>query len=494
MRKKIVPGSFDIVLGFVVLFGLFLRLYQLQASSLWLDEIMTSGRIQTPTRDILHDLLKTPFPPLYYVFMHYWTGFAGLSVYTLRLPSALFSTLIIPAAFFFTRELYDRKTALTAAFLLSLSPYAIFYGQDAKMYPLLWLLGILSFYFFYRMMREGRKSDVFWHCLVTTLAIYTLYIGFVFILIQVGLFLFWSRRLHWKQYVLSLACTLILFFPWAAIFITQAAHRTGIQWIPNIGIGEFSLKLIREIIFGRGYHKLIQPPKPMLIAAFAGIYILIGLSNFIRLDGAGKRRRLSFEFEPNSVFVASLVAGTLLIYGLIHWAHYPILIVRYVGWIHIPLAILAARALWRFRPPTRVILSVFVMAGLLFAVHFYYRHAIKTWEDWKEMFVVLQKEISETPDSHLIVSSVCSPRMQPVFNRAVRVYNAGKPLEAMHEAFFLKNRKELLSQNFRKIFIVYRKKEAVPEISLQGYEAVDHSFLGQIGFLEFKKVTPHDEK
>ena len=73
---------------------------------------------------------------------------------------------------------------MIAAFLLSISPYSIYYAQEAKMYSLLWFLMILSFFYLLKIIKRNNTSSFWMYILSTTLCVYTMYIGFLFMLIQ----------------------------------------------------------------------------------------------------------------------------------------------------------------------------------------------------------------------------------------------------------------------------------------------------------------------
>ena len=99
---------------------------------------------------VIKNLSVSHFPPLYYILMHLWVNIFGVSEISLRFPSLIFSVLSIFFIFKLTKALYDEEVGLISALLLSVSPYSINYAHDAKMYSMLWFLGILSFYYFYK--------------------------------------------------------------------------------------------------------------------------------------------------------------------------------------------------------------------------------------------------------------------------------------------------------------------------------------------------------
>ena len=85
MNKKVI---------LVFLFAFLIRLIALD-QSLWLDEATTAKVIQNYNySEIITKFSPLDFhPPLYYLFMKFWTNIFGYSEISLRIPSVLFSLM-----------------------------------------------------------------------------------------------------------------------------------------------------------------------------------------------------------------------------------------------------------------------------------------------------------------------------------------------------------------------------------------------------------------
>src|SRR5438105_6339943 len=145
LRRRVSPG----LLLFVI--GLLLRLYRLGAQSLWLDEGGTwsevTGRTGKGWLALLGELWsKDAGYPLYHLLLKVWVTVAGDSEWALRFPSALAGAAAVTVLYYAALEL-GRGTkrerspyhAIVAALLFALSPFALWYAQDAKAYSLLML-------------------------------------------------------------------------------------------------------------------------------------------------------------------------------------------------------------------------------------------------------------------------------------------------------------------------------------------------------------------
>ena len=145
-RLLVAPGLLLFILALV------LRIYRLGAQSLWLDEGGTwsevTGRTGKGWLALVGELWsKDAAYPLYHILLKIWVTLAGDSEWALRFPSALAGAATVTVLYYAAREL-GRKTEdegrssrrpVVAALLFAVSPFALWYAQDAKAYSLLML-------------------------------------------------------------------------------------------------------------------------------------------------------------------------------------------------------------------------------------------------------------------------------------------------------------------------------------------------------------------
>ena len=125
----------------------FVRFYCLTCSSLWHDEGNSWAVAQRSFDQIARDAAADIHPPGYYWLLKLWAGPAGFSAWGLRSLSALAGLLSVAVVYRIGREMAadaagnSYKFALLAAFLAALSPFQVYYSQEARMYALLTLEG-----------------------------------------------------------------------------------------------------------------------------------------------------------------------------------------------------------------------------------------------------------------------------------------------------------------------------------------------------------------
>ena len=125
----------------------FVRFYCLTCSSLWHDEGNSWAVAQRSLDQIARDAAADIHPPGYYWLLKFWAGPFGYSAWGMRSLSALSGLLTVAVVYLIAREMaadarrYRFAFALLASFLVSISPFQVFYSQEARMYALLALEG-----------------------------------------------------------------------------------------------------------------------------------------------------------------------------------------------------------------------------------------------------------------------------------------------------------------------------------------------------------------
>lgn len=147
----------------ILLLAMFLRLWALDAKSLWQDEIFTAAIASTEntvfevaTIPLYNTAL--PAPPLYFLITHFLLYIAD-NDFLLRFPALVFGVLGVAMTYCLGARLFGKSEGLSGAFLLALSPFHVRYSQDARFYTLLVFLSVCSLYWFYRgIIDKDRKA------------------------------------------------------------------------------------------------------------------------------------------------------------------------------------------------------------------------------------------------------------------------------------------------------------------------------------------------
>src|SRR5207244_2969848 len=98
-----------------------------------------------PLGDIPAALRHDGHPPLYYFLLHGWMTLFGEGDTAVRALSGVFSVAALPLAWFAGRRVGGRTTAWAFVALLALSPFAIRYGTETRMYSMVMLFVLAGY-------------------------------------------------------------------------------------------------------------------------------------------------------------------------------------------------------------------------------------------------------------------------------------------------------------------------------------------------------------
>ncbi|HFD40415.1 MAG TPA: phospholipid carrier-dependent glycosyltransferase, partial [Anaerolineae bacterium] len=357
-----------VLLALITLLALGLRLYRLDAQSLWYDEAFSAYLAAMSPAEITARTAADIQPPLYYYLLHGWIGWMGDDEIGLRSLSLLFGLLTVPLIYAVAVELFrSRLAGLLAALLLAVSPLHIWYGQEARMYTLLTFLGLLSGYLL--LLLTGRelsrgKQAALWlaYALTGIAAIYTHYFAFFLLAFQ-GVYLllaWWGRGFRPRSFLLGGAAAgltiLLAYLPWLPYVLNR--YRQDVSYWPGrLKLGEI---LVDIALFFTGGESVSEQAGVPLALGYVLIFLLClaALVQFTIHNSQFTRRNSQFPI-PNSQFT-NLPIPFLLLYLLLP----PTLILalsyftpkfnaRYVMIAHPALLLILAggmAALWQRRP------------------------------------------------------------------------------------------------------------------------------------------------
>jgi 4-amino-4-deoxy-L-arabinose transferase-like glycosyltransferase len=130
----------------ILAIALAVRLWRIDAQSIWYDEGWSIHLAQESLTGALAQIASPghTHPPAYYLLLMGWVRLWGSSVLAVRSLSAVLGTLAVWATYGLAWRLYrDQRVALLAALLLALAPAHIVYSQETRMYALLGLGTVL---------------------------------------------------------------------------------------------------------------------------------------------------------------------------------------------------------------------------------------------------------------------------------------------------------------------------------------------------------------
>jgi mannosyltransferase len=137
-RSRIRPPAtipWSLIIGLILAFAL--RLYRLDAQSIWVDEGISLHLATSTLGQIVTDRAANIHPPLYFFLLKGWLALTGVNTWTARSLSAMASLLQVAAIYAVTRRWLGTPAARIAALLTALSPLSVIYAQEIRTYAIL---------------------------------------------------------------------------------------------------------------------------------------------------------------------------------------------------------------------------------------------------------------------------------------------------------------------------------------------------------------------
>ncbi len=221
----------------VPLVAFLVRAYRLDAQSLWYDEALSLHYARLPWLDLSRSVAHSDHPPLYFLALSAWTRLVGTSEWAVRFLSLAGGVLTVPLTARLARDL-RWPGALGAATGVALSPFLIWYSQEARAYTWFTVAVLVSSLLLVRAMRNGRPSRWFAHALSVAVLLHLHYYS-AFVLAAHALYAlvasykksvsgvqgraapFGRLQAPLGQFAVSMLGGLLLFLPWALRAIPQ---------------------------------------------------------------------------------------------------------------------------------------------------------------------------------------------------------------------------------------------------------------------------------
>jgi predicted membrane-bound mannosyltransferase/DNA-binding beta-propeller fold protein YncE len=232
----------------------------------------------------------------------------GDSDFTARIPAAIFSIATVTFMWNYRRYL-GRVGALVAAFLLTISPYMLYYGRYVRNEAFVGLWGVIMLWAILRYFETGTPRYLYWLTIVTVLHLASKETAYIYIaqaLLFLGLYLIyritmqvWLKSESRHYFLLALILAMILFS--TAGTLIWASNRTVPPGVP----GETSLGIPRVV--------------PTIFIAL-GLVALVGAMYFL-IKGYGWAR-----IRQERSFDLAILLGTLILPQLSPF------LINYIGW------------------------------------------------------------------------------------------------------------------------------------------------------------------
>lgn len=152
-------------LAAITAFAATLRFYRLGEWSFWIDEIFTINHAVSHFSSA--ELLLKNIPPsrnwipISVIMGAQALNLGGINEWSARLAPAIIGILTVPILYFPTKKIFGQRIALLSVLLLAVSPWHLFWSQNARFYTSLMLFYTLALFAFYFGIEEDKPMYLF---------------------------------------------------------------------------------------------------------------------------------------------------------------------------------------------------------------------------------------------------------------------------------------------------------------------------------------------
>lgn len=280
----------NVYLTCAAIIGTLLRSFAIDQRDFWFDEAFTYHIARLPLRDLFQAVLSDNNPPLYYLLIHFLLKLSSNEI-ILRLPSLAFSLLAIPLSYTLFKMQINKKIAVIAASLFSVSPLAIYTATEVRPHgPAVIVTMLISIAFFALIKKPNLKYSIIF-IFLAILGVYTHFYTLLLFLSFTWIVVFSRTLMKISHWFLILTIIFSSLAPWLYLSIKSihsdcACPSTILSFPASVispaigGVGSVTLRsflslpfpylilfsatsLLALFLFLRGMHK--NPLTPLYI-------------------------------------------------------------------------------------------------------------------------------------------------------------------------------------------------------------------------------------
>ncbi len=238
---------FYISLCLLIAISIGVNLITVTDQSIRLDESQSLWAATKSVTGILKYISQDVQVPLYELLLHFWIQIFGTNIVIARGLSFIFFIFTLPVLYKVYRQVAGRSVSLLGVTIFSLSPFILWYSNEARMYTMFALATSLDHLFFLKLYKSKGKNGKLGYFLSTLFGMFSHYF-FIFFLFTQFVYVIFSIFLNRntesfkakiairKKFLISYITILFLdgvfFLPWAVYFIFRGLAGNTQPLIP----------------------------------------------------------------------------------------------------------------------------------------------------------------------------------------------------------------------------------------------------------------------
>jgi uncharacterized membrane protein len=331
-------------------------------------------------------------PPLYYVLLYGWTRALGAGDAALRLFSVLCSLATFPVFWSLAKRLGGGTAAIAAGILFAVSPLCVLYATEGRMYALLVLCSVGTWWLTLRAWDEGPRPVIFALWVATGVAGCLTHYFFVFV---------WLGVIGWLQAcpgrfrrALSVAGALMTFFlvlPWY-IHLPESLSEWRVTgyWLSLRPNGHHPIATPLSLPWSFLSIDAIRGARPLWDWINAAVFLLLAIASVRKLSG-------SLFSSPRSLLWVWLLSPCL---GLVLFdalrGTYASAVPRYALAGFPAACLIVGVVLGHFGRPARALFMALIIGLCAVGVLRLYRADDRSGEPYAQIATLLTREASDS--------------------------------------------------------------------------------------------------
>lgn len=251
-----------IIVGCITVLAAMIRLWDLGGQSLRLDEAQSVWQASHSLAFIRDYMIKNVHLPLHNSLLHVWMRMFGTKEYMIRLLAVIPGIVTVPAMYALGKEFLEKKWAIYVVGVAAVAPFWVWYSREIRMYSLLVLFTVLSYYCFVKILKNNQRKYYLFYTLVNMIGIYIHYFFLYVLLVQI-IFFFSTWKISWHgessgeekkkmtiKFGVVAVVVMLTFAPW--VFQLMTSHGSG-SLAPNLQTPSSFNIFLSFFEFGFGY-------------------------------------------------------------------------------------------------------------------------------------------------------------------------------------------------------------------------------------------------
>jgi hypothetical protein len=479
-------------LAAVLVIALALRLFRLEVHDFWYDEVFAAMYTKFPS--------ASWNPVLYWDILSAWAKTFGVSELSLRFLPMLFSFLTTVVVFLLGKELFDRKTALFSTWLIALSPFHLWYAQEARDYAMVVFVGTLASYVLFMALKQSSFKKWGAFVLLSLAGAYMNYF-YLFLLAAQSLYVFYVSQFRIRK----------VFFPFllvAAVYSLRpveslqgkfSAFLKGALWIPRPDWQSMPITLQDYLLGYNGTAFLYTLASCAALAAFIHLFFI-----------ARKKK----DMQPNISFCVFLFMIPILSVFLFSKLFFSVYLTRGLLLFSPYFYLLIAYAVMEWRREVRAVMAAILIgisscgAYLYFADHWYlpfeYHVGAYLKKPVRPVVDYLSAHVGENDIVALTSLSMLpgivfysNERFQPYYLRSPQVLDIGQGRFMLSSNIYIPG-DEIINYKFEKLWVVFtdwgRVDQSDPNSALLREWLNEHLQLMSIHRMDGLQISSYRKK